>query len=76
MKDTFLLLTKNHPSQPFYPLQPDHPDKPDNTTHLYYPGDPGHPGYPVLVTQSVLQGRVYHRFGIFFMKPKVELNIS
>ena len=25
-----------------------------------------HPGYPVPVIQSVLQGRVYHRFGIFW----------
>ena len=26
-----------------------------------------HPGYPVPVIQSVLQGRVYHRFGIFLL---------
>ena len=30
-----------------------------------YPVHAGHPGYPILVIQSVLQGRVYHRFGIF-----------
>ena len=33
-----------------------------------HPGHPvyaGHPGYTVPVIKSVLQGRVYHRFGIF-----------
>ena len=33
-----------------------------------HPGHPvhaGHPGYPGPVIKSVLQGRVYHRFGIF-----------
>ena len=35
--------------------------------HAGHPaGQPGHPGYLVPVIHSVLQGRVYHRFGIFF----------
>ena len=30
-------------------------------------GHPDHPGYPVPALHSVLQGRVYHRFGIFYV---------
>ena len=33
--------------------------------HPGHPGHPVYPGYPVSVILSVLQGRVYHRFGIF-----------
>ena len=36
-----------------------HPDHPGHPVHA------SHPGYPVPVIQSVLQGPVYHRFGIF-----------
>ena len=38
-----------------------HPGHPLHAVH------PDHPGYPVPVIQSVLQGRVYHRFGIFVL---------
>ena len=33
--------------------------------HAGQPVHAGHPGYPDPVIKSVLQGRVYHRFGIF-----------
>ena len=33
--------------------------------HNYHPGHHDHPDHPGSVTQSVLQGQVYHRFGIF-----------
>ena len=33
--------------------------------HPSHPVHASHPGYPVPVIRSVLQGRVYHRFGIF-----------
>ena len=37
----------------------------DNRWSTVHVGHPGHPSYPVPVTLSVLQGRVYHRFGFF-----------
>ena len=36
---------------------------------------PGHPGYPVPVIHLVLQGRVYHRFGIFEIVVKIVVRI-
>ena len=38
---------------------------PGHPVHASHPGHHGHLGYPVLVALSVLQVRVYHRFGIF-----------
>ena len=51
------------------PILPDGPTV-HHLGHSVYVGyldHPGHPGYPVPipVTQSALQGRVYHHFGIF-----------
>ena len=45
-----------------------HPGHPGHSGHPGNPGHPHHPGYPDdPVSQSVLQGRVYHHFGIFFV---------
>ena len=44
-----------------------------------HPGHPvhaGHPGYFVPVIKSVLQGRVYHRFGIFIFFLTKRLSIG
>ena len=38
----------------------------DDISHPGHPVHTIHPGYPVPVIRSVLQGRVYHLFGIFF----------
>ena len=52
----WLIHSKYDPVNANHLRHPGHPDHPD---------EPGHPGYPVSVSQWVLQGRVYHGFGIF-----------
>ena len=46
-----------------------------HTGHPVHTGHPDHPGYPVPVIHSVLQGRVYHRFGIFFREKEPFLGV-
>ena len=58
-----ILLTPSHLRHPGHSGHPGLPGHPDHPGH---PGQPGHPGYPVPVSQSVLQGGVYHRIGIFY----------
>ena len=51
-----------------HPVDAGHLGRPGHSGHSGHPGHPHNPGYPdVPVSQSVLQGRVYHHFGNFFV---------